>query len=84
MQGYVLDGFGNFHPFGGLALPTTSAFWHGWDIARGIVATGAKARYVVDGWGNIHPFGTATHVTPSDTTPGHDTFVAIGGRGLSG
>src|ERR1035437_5853652 len=59
---YVLDGWGGLHPFGGAPAVSGTAYWQGWDIARGIAATcvnGSPGGYVLDGWGGVHPFGSA-------------------------
>ena len=35
--GYELDGYGGLHRFGGAPRFVASAYWPGWDIARGVV-----------------------------------------------
>jgi len=59
-SGYVLDGYGGIHPFGGAPVLKTTKTWS-FDMARALVlqSTGAGG-YVLDGWGGVHPFGTAT------------------------
>src|ERR1035437_2117415 len=59
---YVLDGWGGLHPFGGAPAVSGTAYWQGWDIARGIAldpCAGQSGGYVLDGWGGLHPFGGA-------------------------
>ncbi len=58
--GYQLDGYGGIHPFGGAPTLVGTAYWPGWDIARGIVldASGGGG-LVLDGWGGLHTFGAA-------------------------
>ncbi len=65
--GYVLDGWGGIHPFGGAPAVGGNAYWPGWDIARGIVllpdsTPTSVGGYTLDGWGGIHPFGGAPTV----------------------
>src|SRR5690242_8250461 len=56
---YTLDGWGGVHPVGSSPPLSASAYWQGWDIARGLAlnSTGSGG-YVVDGWGGIHPVGS--------------------------
>ncbi|HWX45743.1 MAG TPA: M23 family metallopeptidase [Solirubrobacteraceae bacterium] len=58
-SGYVLDGYGNLHPFGNAPAVNSPATWPGWDIARGLAVTGPGKGYVLDGYGGVHPFGGA-------------------------
>src|SRR5207237_4505998 len=61
-SGYVLDGWGGVHTFGGAPAVTIADYWQGWDIARSIVVNPSDAQhpyvtgYVLDGWGGVHPF----------------------------
>ena len=57
--GQVLDGWGGLHPFGNASPLNTSAYWHGWDIARGIAQSSAVGGYVLDGFGGLHPYGSS-------------------------
>ena len=58
--GFVLDGYGGVHPFGGAPALRGSAYWPGWDIARGIALdAGGTGGLVLDGFGGLHPFGAA-------------------------
>ena len=58
--GYELDGFGGIHAFGGAASLRASAYWPGWDIARGIALNpNGGGGLVLDGFGGLHPFGAA-------------------------
>src|SRR5205085_1048881 len=53
--GYVLDGFGGIHAFGGAPPVTATGYWPGRDIARGIaLRPDGVSGYVLDGWGGIH------------------------------
>jgi spore germination protein YaaH len=76
--GYVLDGWGGLHPFAssGRALPaapTVSAYWHGYDIARGLtLIPGTTMGYVLDGLGGFWPFGGA----PTVQSPNYGTAGA--------
>src|ERR1035437_405360 len=74
---YVLDGWGGLHPFGGAPAVSGTAYWQGWDIARGIVlqSTG-QGGYVLDGWGGLNPFGGAPAV--SGTASWHGWDIARG------
>ena len=63
--GYVLDGFGGLHAFGGAPGVRPGSYWPGWDIARGVVTRPDNASgYVLDGWGGVHAFGGAPAVPP--------------------
>jgi hypothetical protein len=35
--GYTLDGYGGMHAFGGSPAITSSSYWPGWDIAKGVL-----------------------------------------------
>jgi hypothetical protein len=55
--GYELDLYGGVHQLGTAPAVTTSAYWSGWDIARGLVLrTDCHSGYVLDGYGGLHPF----------------------------
>jgi spore germination protein YaaH len=64
-RGYVLDGWGGIHPFGGAPPVNGGPYWSGWDIARGIVMLpgSSSAGYVIDGYAGVHPFGGAPNVS---------------------
>jgi spore germination protein YaaH len=70
--GYVLDGWGGLHPFAsrGRAMPAApgvSAYWPGYDIARGLtMIPGTAMGYVLDGIGGFWPFGGAPAVQSPD------------------
>jgi len=64
-SGYVLDGYGGVHPFGGAPAATNGPYWPGWDIARAIAVTCPDAGYVLDGYGGLHPFGSAPQLADS-------------------
>ena len=57
---YTLDGWGGVHAVGSSAAMTSSGYWSGWDIARGMAlfANGAGG-YTLDGWGGVHNMGSA-------------------------
>jgi uncharacterized protein YvpB len=62
IQGYVLDGFGGVHPFGGAPALPQSAYWGGWDVAAGIDVhldgSGAPdGLAVLDDFGGLHYAG---------------------------
>jgi hypothetical protein len=78
VPGYVLDGWGGIHPFGGASRPSGGPYWPGWDIARGIAAASSPTSgYVLDGWGGIHPFRGAGSALASAYWPGWDIARAI-------
>ena len=54
--GFVLDGFGGLHPFGNARLTGATAYWSGWDIARGAAVDGHGHGTVIDGFGGLHSF----------------------------
>lgn len=65
--GYVLDGWGGLHPYGGALGAKTSAYWAGWDIARAVqVLPNGTGGYVLDGWGGLHPFAIGGNAMPPD------------------
>lgn len=59
--GYVLDGWGALHPFGGAPPIEAGPYWSGWDIARDFEIDprgffGCAEGYILDGWGAKHPW----------------------------
>ena len=78
-SGWVLDGFGGVHPWGGAPVVQQPGYWPGWDIARGISAAGGGGGWVLDGFGGLHEFGTAPHVrgTNGPYWPGQDRARGI-------
>jgi hypothetical protein len=77
--GYVLDGWGGLHAFGGAPTTRTSSFWPGWDIARGVGFNDTgNGGWVLDGWGGLHPFGGAPVVFGGASFPGRDLARGIG------
>ena len=85
--GYVLDGWGGLHPFGGAPVVAPGGYWPGWDIARAVVTRAdGRSGYVVDGWGGLHAFGGAPRVAPSGYWPGWDIVrgLALRPDGASG
>ncbi len=70
--GVMLDGWGGLHPFGDSSSVSGSAYWQGWDIARGIAAlpsspsqSGQWTGYVLDGWGGLRPFAVNGAAQPA-------------------
>lgn len=39
--GWIMDGWGGFHPFGSAPTLAMTAYWSGWDIARGSAGAGS-------------------------------------------
>jgi hypothetical protein len=86
-SGYVLDGWGGLHPFGGAPAGAGGPYWPGWDIARGVsVVPRGTNGFVVDGWGGLHPFNGAKLATGGPYWPGWDIArgVAVLPGGTSG
>ena len=58
--GFVLDGWGGLHQFGGAISETSGSaghYWRGWDIARDFAfLPDGSGGFVLDGWGGLHPF----------------------------
>jgi hypothetical protein len=89
VSGYVLDGWGGIHPFADTsagdgcsaanmpATPTDNAYWHGWNIARGIALDAYGEGYTLDGWGGVHPFGGAASFDSTAYWPGWDIARSI-------
>lgn len=75
-SGYVLDGYGGFHPFWSAAATPPPAmaqygYWGGQDIARSMwylpgATASAATGYTLDGAGGIHPFSA-----PGQALPGY-------------
>jgi hypothetical protein len=77
-SGYVLDGYGGVWPFGGAPGIPQSAYWRGWDIARGIALTSTgSGGYVVDGYNGLHPIGDATAAQSTGYFPGQDVARGV-------
>jgi hypothetical protein len=71
--GYVLDGYGGVHSYGAAAAVATTAYWGGWDIARGLTLVTNTSGYVLDGYGNVHPFAAnGTPMPRALSNPGVD------------
>jgi hypothetical protein len=65
ISGYLLDGQGGIHEFGG-APKAAFAPYYGFDIGRRIsVMPDGKTGYELDGYGGIHPFATGTNSKPA-------------------
>ena len=52
----MLDGWGGVHPFGGAPPVELSAYFPGWDVARGLVLRDDGSGYVLDVWDHVHEF----------------------------
>ena len=63
------------------AAVTVSAYWSGWDIARGayFLPGSAGSGYTLDGYGGVHPFGGAPNIANHPYWPGWDIAKAICG-----
>jgi Papain-like cysteine protease AvrRpt2 len=75
-EGYLLDGYGGIHPFGGAPLIKGNVTWTS-DLARGLVLTADSTRewvkgYTLDAQGGITPFGGAQPVSGNAYWPGKD------------
>ncbi len=78
VSGYTLDGFGGVHPFGGAPAAAGTAYWNGWDIARGLaLRPDGQSGWVLDGFGGLHPFGGAPVVPQVTYWSGWDIGRAI-------
>ena len=77
---YSLDGWGGIHPVGASPVMAPSAYWPGWDIARGMALfDDGTGGYTLDGWGGVHRFGSATALADSSHAywPGWDIARAV-------
>jgi len=76
---YSLDGYGGVHALGSSAALSTSAYWGGWDIARGIATfKDGSGGYVLDAFGGLHQFGSAAAPQSGcDYWPGWDIARAV-------
>ena len=66
-SGFVLDGWGALHPYGGPALTESSPghYWPGWDIARDFAfLPDGSGGFVLDGWGGLHAFRVNGNTAP--------------------
>jgi hypothetical protein len=57
--GYTVDAWGGAHVFGSASPISTTGWWPGWDIVRGIATNADGSGYTLDGFGGLHPFGGA-------------------------
>jgi uncharacterized protein YvpB len=82
-QGYILDGYGGVHPFGGAPALSFPAYWSGWDIARGLdvhldQAGTPDGLLVIDGWGGLHISGNYPPLAlDPPPVPGHDVYLRL-------
>ena len=58
-SGYVLDGWGGVHPFGGAPAATGAPSWPGQDIAKALTLRSDGRGWVLDGAGGMHPINGA-------------------------
>jgi SpoIID/LytB domain protein len=76
ISGYVLDGFGGLHPFGGAPPAVGATYRSGHDWARRAIVRPDGAGYVLDANGRLLPFGTTSAPVPpvpaTATWPGWD------------
>jgi hypothetical protein len=81
-QGYVLDGWGGIHAFGG-APPENVGGWPGWDIAKSLVLWSGDngGGWVLDGFGGMNAYGGAPGVTPTGYWNGWDIARSSAGSG---
>jgi outer membrane protein assembly factor BamB len=86
--GVVMDGYGGLHSYGNGTIDTTgSAYWQGWNIARGVgLNPDGSGGYTVDGYGGVHAFGAAQPATASAYWQNWDIArgIALCGDGHSG
>jgi len=67
-QGYVLEGFGGLHAFGGAADARVTGYWN-WDAARrAIMLSDGTGGYVMDLYGGLHPFAVGSSPMPPTIT----------------
>jgi outer membrane protein assembly factor BamB len=79
-SGYVLDGWGGTHPFGGAPAAPSSAYAPGADLWRGaVLRADGTSGWSVDAWGGIHTFGGAPRASSPFYAPGFAIIRALGG-----
>ena len=84
---YTLDGWGGVHAAAASAPLSCTAYWPGWDIARGLALTSdGTGAYLLDGWGGVHACGSAPPVATTSYWPGWDIArgIAVRRDGRSG
>ncbi len=64
-SGWVLDGWNGIHPAGNAPALSSTGYFPGQDVARGISAVDAGGGYTVTAWGRVREFGDAPPVTVS-------------------
>jgi len=75
---YTLDGWGGVHAAGSAPTLSISAYWSGWDIARGLaILPDGSGGYALDGWGGVHPVGSAPALAISGYWQGWDIARGI-------
>lgn len=75
---YTLDGYGGVHNAGSAPSMTVSAYWAGWNIARGLALfANGTGGYVLDGYGGVNPAGNAPHVSITSYWRGYDIAHSI-------
>lgn len=76
--GWVLDGSGGLHPFGGAPSLVGLGYWPGQDVTRGLaLSADGTWGYVVDRFGGIHQVGRAPRITNGPYWPGQDVVRGI-------
>jgi hypothetical protein len=79
-RGFVVDGFGGVHAYGGAAAPRTTSYWPGQDLARGITRSGQGRGWVLDAFGGLHPYGGAPSPRLSFYAAGWDIARGVAAR----
>ena len=75
---YTLDYWGGLHGAGSAPTLATTAYWPGWNIARGAALfPNGLGGYVLDGWGGVHAVGSAPPATGFAYWPGWDIARGI-------
>ena len=70
---YTLDRFGGLHADGTATPMASSAYWSGWNIARGAALfPDGSGGYTLDGYGGLHNFGSAPSNSASAYWSGWD------------
>jgi hypothetical protein len=75
---YTLDGYGGIHAGSASPALAASAYWPGWDIARGLTMTpDGNAGIVLDGWGGLHAAGRMAIPSNGPYWPNWDIARAV-------
>ena len=65
------------HTFGSAPPISTTGYWPGQDVTRGIALNGDGSGYVVDDWGGLHPVNGAKNVAAGGYWPGQDVVRGV-------